>query len=329
MTKISKALLRFMPSAQPGAETWNPQPGERVARVAIRAWGPYRGTPVNIRQTEISKITKAGFVYADQFGEAKFKRGAERYFIAVGSDRHADSHTYLLPLASEDVELLPTRPREGSVFARDVCSIILAMNPRKTNPMYDSAPILAEADEGDDGRYRMRGGLWKRHPDDPEAEFVIFGERAAAGEDEPFVRLGSGDVLLEVFPEFEDAFGLNGASGLGVPGNVEYEATRRLGLTAEQPFSAEMVGKLVRATPQEAELLFMDAMRALQFDDSREPGDTPDLRDAKAVVSAYITEQLPRWEAEARSAIEAHDLVPYSPQEPPSGLPATQEQANG
>ena len=112
-----------------------------------------------------------------------------------------------------------------------------------------------------------------------------------------------------MFPELEDLARLSGCRSNGTPLSDILEAGVLCGFYGDRVYDRDALAKFLRFTPKEADLLFMDAMRAVQpyMDDNYQPFDR-----ALEVVKATVEAQRARWLSEATSVIEAHDIQTYS-----------------
>lgn len=121
---------------------------------------------------------------------------------------------------------------------------------------------------------------------------------------------------VEDFPEFDDLALLMGCDHRGEPVGAEREGWRLLALPYSgtgASFSAEALGKLFRIAPVEAEHVRYEILAEI---DRIADATGVEHEEAADVVRAgfyadWLEAQRPRWQADADSAIEAHDLTEY------------------
>jgi hypothetical protein len=194
----------------------------------------------------------------------------------------------------------------GSITLADVrysFSLEVFMSPH--------SPLLAELpSEG----FTVRGGF---NMDASVFEVGLFRTDLDFPETEP-QRVDDAEdlILLNFFPEFEDLVALRGCHRRGCPMDALSRLLRELGLTGDAPFNAERAAKLMRTTPAEMELLFIDAMKAIQPTTTSDSGydwsDADTLDAAWGVVEAYAEAQAPRFKADADSVFAAHELPSFA-----------------
>lgn len=121
---------------------------------------------------------------------------------------------------------------------------------------------------------------------------------------------------VEDFPEFDDLALLTRSDHRGEPIGAEAEGWRLLAIPyagSAATFSAEVLGKLFRIAPVEAEHVRYEILAEI---DRIADATGVEHEEAADVVRAgfyadWLEAQRPRWQADADSAIEAHDLTEY------------------
>lgn len=119
------------------------------------------------------------------------------------------------------------------------------------------------------------------------------------------------------FPEFDDIAVLTRSDERGRPVGVEVEGWKLLAIEQTHPptdFKAETAGALFRISPGEVKTLREDVLAVMK--EARDAGGetfvAADITQrGREFFNAWIEAQAERWQADANSAIGAHDLVVF------------------
>lgn len=122
---------------------------------------------------------------------------------------------------------------------------------------------------------------------------------------------------IDDFPEFDDLALLTHSDETGRPVGVLTEGWKLLTIEQTHPptnFNAERAGALFRTAPLEAQRLRDDVVNVMN--DARDKRDANAPQDeiiaaGRGFFEAWIEAQTERWQADADSAVAAHELIEF------------------
>jgi hypothetical protein len=178
--------------------------------------------------------------------------------------------------------------------------------------LYKNSPVLEEVilnlDKGT--TVEARGGLLMIAGNDTPYFSLTFVERDEAGKE---LRSGAwGEEQRDIFPDYDDLYRLIGCDIQGTPLHAEKNGWYWLGMTPTQFFVEERVCQHFRIEALEANYLRSEIMQVLAT-----PTWWVEVEEVAPIAPAWefyldwVEKQRGRWNADAVSAIKAHDLVVF------------------